>query len=458
MRDRLIALGMRRPTRIKDEDFNVPLLEESDFVIRSLSDDNNLLGPECTLVRDLDGQRELALMCIQKAKLCLIVSKMLKLQYSVLREGALPTPGSDGMLIPKKDTSAEEVQLVDGLLESWLQNLPQSCHYVPLGTEEIPAGLRTLAVQRSLLHMVFYTAMSALHRPLFLNLNSGQQSSTPQQQQNFTQRRVRECADRVVEMVAGLRQHVLVQYLSTVGVTVILPAMIIKLFDMNNPNLVVGQRAYEDFTECMEAMHTLKTIYAAAEYAVRFMQQAFDKTRHGALAMAAAAQVSAGSNLHHQAYISQHQHSRQQLQRTLAPGLDIPSTIPENPSTPPPESISPFLGSATQPNAFHTTYMSLGFGGSDYSMVDDQQTPPGTDEDSGTQGESPSSSSDQDMFGYDSVDYMPTSENQGDVEFEQWITFNAEGVGNSGGEILDLNTSTGGFGFGNQGMWEQPAV
>ena len=26
MRDRLIALGMRRPTRIKDEDFDVPML------------------------------------------------------------------------------------------------------------------------------------------------------------------------------------------------------------------------------------------------------------------------------------------------------------------------------------------------------------------------------------------------------------------------------------------------
>ncbi|KAK3994787.1 cutinase transcription factor 1 beta [Cladorrhinum sp. PSN332] len=456
MRDRLIALGMRRPTRIKDEDFNVPLLEESDFAIRTLSEDNNLLGPECTLVRDVETQRELAFMCMEKAKLCLIISKMLKLQYSVLREGP-PNVGSDGMLLPKKDTSTEEVQSVDGMLEAWLQNLPQCCHWVHLGVEEIPAGVRTLAVQRNLLHMVFYTAMSALHRPLFLNLNSGQQSSTPQHQQNFTQQRVRECADRVVEMVAGLRQHGLVQYLSTVGVTVILPAMIIKLFDMNNPNLVVGQRAYQDFTECMEAMHTLKTIYAAAEYAVRFMQQAFDKTRHTALAMATAAQVAAGNQSQQHAYFTQHVHSRQQLQRTLAPGLDIPLTIPENPSTPPPETLATYLNSSSQPNVFHTTHVSPGFGGSDYSMMDDQQTPPGTDEDSGTQGESPSSSSDQDVFGYESMDYLPTTENQGDVEFEQWITFNAEGVGNSGGEILDLNTSTGGFNF-NQGMWEQQSA
>jgi len=458
MRDRLIALGMRRPTRIKDEDFNVPLLEESDFAIRTLSEDNLLLGPECTLVRDVESQRKLAFMCMEKAKLCLIISKMLKLQYSVLREGAPPTVGSDGMLLPKKDTSTEEVQSVDGLLEAWLQNLPRCCHYESLGVEEIPAGVKTLAVQRNLLHMVFYTAMSALHRPLFLNLNSGQQSSTPQQQQNFTQQRVRECADRVVEMVAGLRQHGLIQYLSTVGVTVILPAMIIKLFDMNNPNLIVGQRAYQDFTECMEAMHTLKTIYAAAEYAVRFMQQAFDKTRHTALAMATAAQVAVGSQLQQHAYITQHVHSRQQLQRTLAPGLDIPSTIPENPSTPPPETIPTFLNSSSQTNIFQTTHVSPGFGGSEYSMVDDQQTPPGTDEDSGTQGESPSSSSDQDVFGYDPMDYLPTTENQADVEFEQWITFNAEGVGNSGGEILDLNTSAGGFNFGNQGMWEQQSA
>lgn len=48
MRDRLIALGMRRPTRIKDEDFDVPMLVEDDFDIKALPDSVQVVGPECT--------------------------------------------------------------------------------------------------------------------------------------------------------------------------------------------------------------------------------------------------------------------------------------------------------------------------------------------------------------------------------------------------------------------------
>src|SRR5687768_13102797 len=84
MRDRLIALGMRRPTRIKDEDFDVPQLEEDDFEIQALPDNITVIPPECALMRDVAMQRELAVMCIYKAKLCVTISHMLKAQYSVL--------------------------------------------------------------------------------------------------------------------------------------------------------------------------------------------------------------------------------------------------------------------------------------------------------------------------------------------------------------------------------------
>ncbi|EXL40433.1 hypothetical protein FOCG_17055 [Fusarium oxysporum f. sp. radicis-lycopersici 26381] len=74
MRDRLIALGMRQPSRIKDEDFDVPMLEESDFEIEALPKDNTVIPASCTLVRNLDMQRELAIMCIAKAQLCVCIN------------------------------------------------------------------------------------------------------------------------------------------------------------------------------------------------------------------------------------------------------------------------------------------------------------------------------------------------------------------------------------------------
>jgi HSP20 family molecular chaperone IbpA len=41
MRDRLVALGMRRPTRIKAEDYDVPMLREEDFEV--VLENNTLL-------------------------------------------------------------------------------------------------------------------------------------------------------------------------------------------------------------------------------------------------------------------------------------------------------------------------------------------------------------------------------------------------------------------------------
>jgi hypothetical protein len=84
MRDRLVALGMRRPTRVKDEDYDVPMLTEDDFEVQPLSENITIIPMDCTLVRDVEAQRQLAQMCIAKAKLCLCISHVLSAQYSVL--------------------------------------------------------------------------------------------------------------------------------------------------------------------------------------------------------------------------------------------------------------------------------------------------------------------------------------------------------------------------------------
>jgi Fungal specific transcription factor domain. len=83
-RDRLIALGMRRPMRIKDDDCDVPMLTLDDFEFKTFPPEIvNMVG-NCELLRNVNHQRELGLMFIEKAKLCLCVSHVLSAQYSVL--------------------------------------------------------------------------------------------------------------------------------------------------------------------------------------------------------------------------------------------------------------------------------------------------------------------------------------------------------------------------------------
>merc|ERR1712000_446007 len=106
MRDRLIALGMRRPTRVKDEDYDVPMLTEDDFEIGVLAENITIIPQSCTLMRTPSIQLELAQMCIAKAKLCLCISHVLSAQYSVLvrhqgMQGQEGSTRSSVMLFPK---------------------------------------------------------------------------------------------------------------------------------------------------------------------------------------------------------------------------------------------------------------------------------------------------------------------------------------------------------------------
>lgn len=281
MRDRLIALGMRRPTRIKDEDFDVPMLEESDFEIAPLPDFINVIPPECTLMRDVNMQQELAVMCIAKAQLCLCISHMLKTQYSVLiRDKMKPenTTNSTMMLFPNKQLdNVESVNAVDMELMAWAESLPAVCQYRTLTPTDIENGKSTVAVQRMLLHMVYYTTISALHRPQFLPSSPTQAPTTSRQVQEMSRLRVRDAAMHITRMAAELHHFHLERFLPTTGVTVVLPAMIIHLLEMKNPVSDARERATRGFRQCMRVMDKLREVYAAADYATGFLDAALRK-------------------------------------------------------------------------------------------------------------------------------------------------------------------------------------
>lgn len=281
MRDRLIALGMRRPTRIKDEDFDVPMLEESDFEIAPLPDFINVIPPECTVMRDVNMQQELAVMCIAKAQLCLCISHMLKTQYSVLiRDKMKPenTTNSTMMLFPNKQLdNVESVNAVDMELMAWAESLPAVCQYRTLTPTDIENGKSTVAVQRMLLHMVYYTTISALHRPQFLPSSPTQAPTTSRQVQEMSRLRVRDAAMHITRMAAELHHFHLERYLPTTGVTVVLPAMIIHLLEMKNPVSDARERATRGFRQCMRVMDKLREVYAAADYATGFLDAALRK-------------------------------------------------------------------------------------------------------------------------------------------------------------------------------------
>ncbi|KAI9778330.1 MAG: hypothetical protein M1839_008117 [Geoglossum umbratile] len=322
MRDRLVALGMRRPTRIKSEDYDVPMLTLDDFEISSLNPNITCIAQDCLLARDPVRQRELAIMCIEKAKLCVCISHVLSAQYSVLNnnQGALTPEGNTTttmMLLPRK-LGAEtcEVRSCDDQLSKWIEELPEEASYqtpTPGAMDEV------LTVHRALLHMVYYTTLSALHRPQVLPSapaawparNSGAELH------EISRNKVRHAAAEITRIGKELRELDLVKYLPTTGVTVLLPAIIIHLLDIKSLDEKVRNESLRGFSLCMQVIHRLRENYAAADYATHFLEAAIRKANIHA--------VPPSEPHHQQRHLRHHAHAQQAPKRPVDIGglLDV---------------------------------------------------------------------------------------------------------------------------------------
>lgn len=280
MRDRLIALGMRRPTRIKSEDFDVPMLTMDDFEIAPIPDSITCIPADCRVARDADLQRQLATMCIQKAKLCLCISHVLSKQYCVLNNNhGLQNDRTTMMLLPKKlDPETSEVKTCDEELQKWVTELPEEAQY-----SDKLSGIGAIDLAKSLLHMVFFTTLSALHRPQVLPNSHGGPASTPAKVNiesdllDVSRRNVRRAASAITSIAQRLDTAGLVRYLPTTGVTVLLPAIIIHLLDIKAPEEETRRASLRGFCQCMAVMGKLRDLYAAADYSVAFLEAAIRK-------------------------------------------------------------------------------------------------------------------------------------------------------------------------------------
>ncbi|KAL5406128.1 hypothetical protein PMIN04_012140 [Paraphaeosphaeria minitans] len=282
MRDRSIALGMRWPTRIKSEDFDVPMLTLDDFELTPIPDSITCIPADCSVARDADVQRKLAIMCIENARLCLCISHVLSKQYCVLNNNhGLQNDHTTMMLLPKKlGPETSEVKDCDEELQKWVFELPEEARYT-----DTPSGDAAIDLARSLLHMVFFTTLSALHRPQVLPNSQGGPDSTPAKVNvgsellDVSRRHVRRAASAITSIARRLDKSGLVKYLPTTGVAVLLPAIIIHLLDIKAPEEETRRSSLRGFCQCMAVMGKLRDLYVAADYSVAFLEAAIRKAR-----------------------------------------------------------------------------------------------------------------------------------------------------------------------------------
>ncbi|EFX01579.1 c6 zinc finger domain containing protein [Grosmannia clavigera kw1407] len=125
MRDKLLALGIRRPARTLSNKFDVPILAFDDFDLSAPSEPLcRLLGESSLVLPENEGREVLAGMIVELSKLCVCLGHILRSQYTVM--GSHPA-GSEYLLkalvVPEKsEHQALELAACDKELTDWLQS------------------------------------------------------------------------------------------------------------------------------------------------------------------------------------------------------------------------------------------------------------------------------------------------------------------------------------------------
>ncbi|VUC23904.1 unnamed protein product [Clonostachys rosea] len=291
IRDRTMALGLRRPVRIREEDFDTPLPTLDDFDLRPPAPDlAALMGPTSFTDPNLETRTALALMCIELSKLSLLMGRVVHSQYTVV--GSIPTC-PEGMLkvivTPRAQTAEGTLGKYDAELEKWVQNLDQRCRYEDhpsMSSRDNTPAKSTLRLHRAILRMLYLTTVMVLHRPhAFQPLQdcAEEHVDAPDEtqesgRQRISRVRVTETAVAMTGLVHELECSNQLRHLPHIAISGCLAAAIVHLFNIQSPNGSVQSLSIGRFYQCVQALQRLQVMYAAADYTMNFLGTVLRKT------------------------------------------------------------------------------------------------------------------------------------------------------------------------------------
>lgn len=260
-RDRLIAMGMRRPLQVNEGTSSVPMLRLDDFDFESFSP-SVIEKFCCRQLEDVSHQKRLATMFIEKMKLCQCIGRVLFAQYTPSQRQFGATNRTTVTLVPRQ-ASESEFARCGQKLDSWLSALPKDAQFIPKTSPHFRDGEDVLLLHGAMLRMLYHATSSALHRPWATA--SKDHSKLRNDWQIAARTKMHDAAAGITHIIQGLNQLNLTRFLPQSGVTVILPAAVAHLSNTMSDNPAVRESSVSNFHRCIQVLHCLKDIYPAAD-------------------------------------------------------------------------------------------------------------------------------------------------------------------------------------------------
>lgn len=283
MRDRMLALGIRRPSRIRNEEIVIPPLTLDDFYLGNPSEAvTKLMGESRLTMADPSARAEVATQVVELSKLCVCLGHTLHTQYSTI--GNQPMTSDyllEATVLPRHSKrQLEDLEKCDAELHEWLKNQDSRARYTPdnhFGDgDKDDIAFQTSRLHRSLLHMIYLTTVCVLHKPHVLNPES--EASEGGVSKQISRKRVTEAAVAITKLAFHLQSSTQLRFLSTSSVPAFLSATLIHLLDIRSPDEQVRNISIGRFHQCVSALQDLQNMYSSADYAVHFLEMVLKKT------------------------------------------------------------------------------------------------------------------------------------------------------------------------------------
>ncbi len=250
MRDQFVALMTWTPAHLGARHRNLPMLTLEDFEVQAFSDpivDNFGQWP---LVNSRETRVQLATLCIEKAKLCVCINRILEARYSSRRLEAETQMVT--ILVPKRAAVNQyEVIEHDHELQAWYHNLVDSST-LDL-RDAVTAGPDVVSIQKGHLKLLFLTALLALHRPQAVDAFDVRLSAS----QELSSRKLRETAEEVAHVAKRIQDLEMGTHMNPKGVSLYLPILLVHLQDIRPETGTLKNSRLEKYHDCMRILDSI---------------------------------------------------------------------------------------------------------------------------------------------------------------------------------------------------------
>lgn len=295
MQDRLLSLGIRRPSSIRDEDFDVPQLTLDDFDLSRPSEPivsflNYSKGCEGYTSSDPSTRVTLAVLCIELSKLAVCVGHILRSQYSAVGDQPMIAEYLLRIIVIPKQTNASQhdVERCEDELNAWLHGQDPRAKHELRGQSATavdgnnPTAAQNVRLHQALLHMNYLAAVHILHNPQVFysepetindnNNNPAASGDVGNSHKASSRHKVISAAVGLTKLAFDLQINNQLQYLSTSSVPAFISATLTHLMHIRSHDEELRNISVGRFYQCMHVLQTLQDMYSSADYAVHFLE------------------------------------------------------------------------------------------------------------------------------------------------------------------------------------------